>query len=232
MSTFRGIKQLLAAVVIVSFGALPLSGCAAEAVVDTPPTQRSTPSSTPSATPSEKPTSMTPAPVESEKPVTSEIDLANPGTWLISADGIGPVLYGGAIADVRPSMTAFTEIPSDWCGVARFRSEENGLAVLAMLSEDGSTIEGTFVNRWGQSPAALAAAPRTAEGIGLGSSLSDLLSAYPTISLEHERATEPPTLFYAIRNANGSWLVFVVYEDVVGAIAVHNEPWLMSEYCA
>lgn len=223
MSTPRGIKQLLAAVAIVSFSAVMLSGCSAE-VVDTPPTQ--------SAAPSATPTSTTPEPVEPENTATPEIDLANPATWLISADGIGPVLYGGAIADVRPSMSAFTEIPSEWCGVARFRSEENGLAVLAMLSEDGSTVEGTFVNGWGESPAALADAPRTAEGIGLGSSLSDLLSAYPTISLEHERATEPPTLYYATHNANGSWLVFAVYEDVVRAIAVHNEPWLMSEYCA
>lgn len=228
MSTSRGIKQLLAAVVIVSFGASLLSGCSAEAVVDAPPTR----SAAPSETPSEKPTSTTTEPVEPEKTATPAMDLANPGTWLISADGIGPVLYGGAIADVRPSMSAFTEIPSEWCGVARFRSEENGLAVLAMLSEDGSTVEGTFVNGWGQSSAALADAPRTAEGIGLGSSLSDLLSTYPTISLEYERATEPPTLYYAIRNANGSWLVFAVYEDVVRAIAVHNEPWLKSEYCA
>lgn len=224
MSTFRGIKRLLAAVIIVSFGASLLSGCSADEVAGTPQTQ--------SVAPSEKPTPSTAEPVETEAPVAPEIDLAKPGTWLISADGIGPVVYGGAIADVRPSMGAFDEIPSEWCGVARFRSESNGLAVLAMLSEDGSTIEGTFVNGWGESPAALADAPRTAEGIGLGSSLSDLLSAYPTISLEHERATEPPTLYYAIHNANGSWLVFVVYEDVVRTIAVHNEPWLMSEYCA
>lgn len=129
-------------------------------------------------------------------------------------------------------MSVFAEIPSDWCSAARFRSEEKGLALLTMLGEDGSTIEGLFVSGWGSAQAAQANSPHTAEGIGLGSSLSDLLSAYPTITMSRERATEPPTLYYAFQNDNDSYLVFAVYEDVVSAIAVHNEPWLMSEYCA
>lgn len=203
-----------------------LSGCTtdvgSEAVqAQTPAPGDQSPTPTPVSTPA-----------DTEQPAAPEIDLAHPASWLISADGIGPVLYGGSISDVRPSMSVFAEIPSDWCSAARFRSEENGLALLTMLGEDGSTIEGLFVSGWGSAQAAQANSPHTAEGIGLGSSLSDLLSAYPTITMSRERATEPPTLYYAFQNDNDSYLVFAVYEDVVSAIAVHDEPWLMSEYCA
>lgn len=156
----------------VALGVLLLAGCATadpapEATASQPPP--SEPSPTSSAQPSQ------PEP----SPAPSTIDLDDPSTWLIDGTGIGPIEAGGDFA------TTLAELPDSW------RNDENCLWTAWWNAEDGSYnanfVRGTtaetdpivLVSVSAADPVAPGAGPRTAEGLGIGSSRAEVLAQYP-----------------------------------------------------
>lgn len=238
MSKTRGIKSLLATAVGVGVVVTLLSGCASRVgdELATPSGTAAAPSGA-AATPSspvntpEAPT--TPSPAEPEQPVAPAVNLEDPSSWLVGFDGIGPIPQGGQIADVRSLMGAFVEdeLPK-WCPAARFQFEGQ-LVLVAHLADDFSTITGMFVGGGPGSELVSQSTPRTAQGIGAGSTFAELLNAYPTITKSGEYGGgEDPTHYYAIQNDNGLWLVFTGNDDVVDAISVRTTSRPSSEYCS
>ncbi|WP_129586680.1 hypothetical protein [Microterricola viridarii] len=161
------------------------------------------------------------------------IDLEDPSSWLIGFDGIGPVAQGGPIAEVRPAMAAFVEdeLP-EWCPAARFK-HDGALTLVAHLSDDFSTVTGMSLSGWDSSMDVSNSSPHTAEGIRIGSSLAELLAAYPDIAKSGEYGGgEDPTLFYAVPGDARVWIVFSLYDDTVRGIFVRDTPTPPSEYCS
>ncbi|PPL15022.1 hypothetical protein GY24_15075 [Microterricola pindariensis] len=234
MRPFRGIKPIQACALSAGIVVALLSGCAAGPVAEPPRTDGPTAAPTaalPEETAAPRPTPTGP-PTQPEQPPAPAIDLENPGTWLIGFEGIGPIDRGAQIIDVRPSMGAFSErTMPEWCPVAQF-DRAGGPTVVATLDEDFATITGMFVGGGADPAATNESSPRTAEGIGIGSTLGEMLAAYPTITKSGEYGGGTPTLYYALQNPAGVWLVFAVYEEVVGAIFVRDTPRPPSEYCA
>jgi hypothetical protein len=222
MSKTWGIASFFTTAVGVGAVLTLLSGCMPGAQEEPPNASETATASV--ATPE---ASATPSPVESASP---DINLEDPSSWLIDFGGIGPVRYGGQIADVRQSMGAFVEdtLP-DYCPAARFR--EGSLVLVALLADDFSTITSISTGRWDYSSSV--SSPRTAEGIGVGSTFEELLTAYPAITKSGEYGGgDNPTLYYAMPNGSGMWLVFIVTSDLVEFIDVRTTSKGPSEYCS
>jgi len=230
MSKTRGIASFFATAVGVGAVLTLLSGCIPGAEDELPKASETvTASETPAASVTPPIASAAPSPVA---PASPDINLEDPSSWLIDFGGIGPVPYDGQIADVRPSMGAFVEdtLP-DYCPAARFR--EGSLSLVAYLADDFSTITGISIGRWDRSGPVSTYSPRTAEGIGVGATFEELLTAHPTITKSGEYGGgDNPTLYYAMPNSSGMWLVFNVQSDVVESIDVRTTSRPPSEYCS
>lgn len=103
-------------------------------------------------------------------------------TWLISDAGIGPVERGESFGDAVAAMPAGTTVSSDRCTGVAFWSAQTGALGQFIVADDSGTGDGAVVELvWlGMDPSASQAyGPRTAEGIGVGSPWSSVLSTYP-----------------------------------------------------
>ena len=137
-----------------------LAGCA-PSTVEVPP---GGPTASPTPTPTEPP----------------EADPADPATWVISEAGIGPAELGGDFAallgtlphtwtnDDVCSWTAWWTAADSSYGVYFVRGTESDTAPVGEVSvysaaEDLGSVQG----------------PRTAEGLGVGASTAEVLTAYP-----------------------------------------------------
>ncbi len=220
MSSSRGLFVLIVGALVVG----ALTGCAAPTAgaVDGKPSVLDV-DSTPSASPS---------------PVTDDggtgaatpaaIDLSDPGSWLITFDGVGPLTVGGRISEQRPSMTAFAEDPRDYCPRAAFQPLTGDAPHLwAILDGDFETVTAVVVP--GGPELHPEASPKTEAGIGLGATTADLLEAYPDIS---EPVASNNSLVYAVSGDADKWIDFSTSpEGYVIAITVMDAPKPPSEYC-
>jgi hypothetical protein len=163
-------------------------------------------------------------------PGPESIELSDPGSWLITFDGVGPLTVGGQVSEQREAMTAFSEEPRDYCPRAIF-SHSSGQApsVWAMLDGDFETINAVVVPGVPDLMSPVAGSPKTAEGIGLGSSVVDLLAAYPDISAP---VASNNSLVYAVNGGADRWIDFMTTnEGYVLSIVVIDVPKPPSEYC-
>jgi hypothetical protein len=141
--------------------ALALTGCAA-----TPSAAGSSSAAPATSTPSSSPTpSATPTPTPSPTP-TSSAGSADPSTWIVSDAGMGPLVLGMPFAD------AITAVPGlqDGCTHAYYRSDNT--LWIAWWQHEGVLEEATWYGGG-------AASPHTSGGLGIGSTVADVLKAYP-----------------------------------------------------
>ena len=196
-----------------------LAGCAQPAPAESAPASTQA-SETPSAAPSPPPTA---AP-------TPTVDLADPSSWQITFDGVGPLTFGGQITEETADMTAFTDRSDEVCPVKMFATDgapgiwvrPDAVGAIDLITLGAETF-GTPVAD------VEAGTPKTQAGIGIGATLQQLEAAHPEVAATGTYG-ELQT-YYGISNDTGRWIVFTIRDGVVDAIGVSSEPSLASEYC-
>jgi len=214
--------SLIVAAVLVSTGGVALALTGKLPFIDQPippATSTSTPETTESPTP---PPSPTPTPTESQAPA---IDLSAPQTWIIGDGSVGPLTLGQPRQDAAAVMTAFTKEPYQ-CDVDLYASTSSRMSIVLGPDAAGSSVDMILINS-NYDPAA--PSPRTAEGIGLGSTVDEILAAYPNIQRPDPRLY--PT--YSLVQADGTWIDFSigVGTQTVSAITVMHGDYPPPEYC-
>lgn len=190
-----------------------------------------TASPTPIATPTETPT-PTPAATPTPTPTPTTADAADPSTWTIGFDGIGPITLGMRMADVTAAAPTFSDVTYDICRPGQLDLEApDHLVVSAFDTQDAPGVVGdldvrSFTSADGRSTLAT---PRTDRGIGIGSSAQDLFTAYPGIPKTGTYADI--TDYYGLSDGAGTWIVFAVLDGTVDRITVGPASTMPSEYC-
>lgn len=176
-----------------------LAGCS-------PPTAESAKPST--AAPSSPPTeSPNPPPTPTATPSPS-FDAADPSTWLITEAGIGRAEIGleSAADALSPSF-----VQVDWCeGLEYYDASGPSPVGFGVIVHPGSLgVGGIGIRVRGDIPVTgpVAGSPVTESGIGLGSTLDELVAAEPDGAFE--TAEEWPD--YVV-NAGSHWIMFEVSE--------------------
>ncbi|WP_368498721.1 hypothetical protein [Herbiconiux sp. A18JL235] len=160
---------------LVAAAALALAGCAGTGSGGSEATPFPIPSvtaSVPTITATPPAFTSTATPTAAPEPAPAP-DPADPSTWTIGFDGIGPITLGTPLADIEAAVP-----PTDSCrpGVDSFF----GSAVVASTDgADGESVGLVISQGVASGEGSSITPPTTAEGIGVGSTIDELLAAYP-----------------------------------------------------
>jgi len=159
---------------------------------------------------------------------TVAADPAQPSTWTIGFDGVGPLVLGTPSTEQHDVLAAFEpEVAADGCGLD-FVSTPSGLRVgTAESAADGVTSIVLNVDV----PAEASPGPRTANGIGIGSTIDDLVKAYPDA---HKTSGMGEGLItYAVTDASGHSIVFGAWrtDPAITTIQVGTGDQITAEGC-
>lgn len=165
----RGSTIVVGAIVV----GLAMGGCATGAATDgsSSPSATRTAAATATRTPTPAATAApTPTPTPSAVPTTTVNDPADPSTWVITQDAVGPIVVGQA-GPAESATPAFVAEPCQGTGTTWFTRQ--GKTGLVTQAPDGVV---ALVGVVGDD---LASSPRTAAGIGVGSTEDEFLATYP-----------------------------------------------------
>jgi len=156
------------------------------------------------------------------------VRLDAPESWLIGFTSVGPVNVGDEIGTASQAMTAFTGASYDGCPAVVEYDRPNAPTVLIPDRLGTGTVE-QIVLQGGADPSGRAeGTPHTAEGIGIGSTLDAVLTAYPAVTYQDDRFTP----HWALTDGNGNWINILVADNVVNGIVVRASPVVAKEYCS
>lgn len=211
---------LVVAALLLSGGgvAVALSGVLPGPVAAPAPVETAPPTPTRTPTPTTAPAAPTePAPAPPPEDV---------GGWIIGFDGVGPIAFGSTMESATAALDT-TDLVADDSGATGCPTERRSPAgdPSASLSVDpdatgaavGLITVSSYVDQDGaQSTAEL---PATAEGIGIGSTGTELLATYPTLGQWETRAGEPA---YLLDDGAGHRIWFTVDSatDLVQSISL------------
>lgn len=211
-------KPLLAALI----AALVLTGCGASPDPSFTPSASGTAVASPSATASPSPT---PSPSETATAQACAPWVDDPDTGVAQ---IGPGRFMGAcvgqsFADAAANNTAVAAVEQcPWYGDI-VSNDDLGFYVSA-VSDPESPAESIqfFVVRWFSDPgtAAQYEMPRTAEGIGIGSTRNDVLAAYPdNVQLDFDDIARGPRSQVVVSLDDGTTYNFDITDNLVSEIS-------------
>jgi len=113
----------------------------------------------------------TPSPVE---------DPADPSTWIVTEEGIGPIKLNAPFSDAVAQLPTGVERVPEICRHSVWWKDANGDQLVVARdssTDDAGPLELVFWADWLE-PYAVDG-PRTAAGIGVGSTLDEVWAAYP-----------------------------------------------------
>jgi hypothetical protein len=170
--------------------------------------------STPTPTPTQTSTPTTAGPAE---------DPADPSTWIIRFDGVGPLTLGAPFASQASGLPSVQDITDAICvDGQRNLSAPGGLHFVLVGAADGSAQTAAIeLGNYGNGTDNRATTPRTAEGIGVSSTRDELLAAYPDI--QRTGGYSDSVDYYGLTDGEGGWIVFGVMDDVVFEIQIGND---------
>jgi len=150
-------------------GALVLSGCATAA-----PGPESTASD-----PAPMPTSEQPSPSPTSE---AGVDPADPSSWIVSGDGIGPVQLG------EDFDATLAELPDSWMNddncswMAWWNSEDQSYLVNFLREAESDDASIVLASASAADPVEAGVGPRTEDGLGIGSTRDEVLAQHPDAS--------------------------------------------------
>jgi hypothetical protein len=150
---------------------------------------------------------------------------------VIRFDGVGPVSLGVPMDDQRQVLPDFTDITDPSCTEYYLDlAARSGFSVLMLdgAQQPRTTAGVTFGNGGGTGPETSATTPRTPEGIGIDSTLDELLATYPGIEKTGMYQSEDYP-YYGITDGQGAWIVFAIIQGKVSTIQIATEAMLPPE---
>ena len=233
------VVAIVVVVTVVQPGSTPTAGSATPgaSASQTPrptPSRTSTPASTASPSPTPTPAPTAPAPTDPaapQAPAGPAMDPSDPSTWIIRFDGVGPVSLGVPMNDQRQVLPDFTDINDPSCTEYYLDLEApSGFSVLMLggPQQPRSTVGVTFGNGGGTGPETRETTPRTAEGIGIDSTLDELLATYPGIEKTGMYQSDDYP-YYGLTDGQGAWIVFGIIKGKVADIQIATEAVLPPE---
>ena len=186
--------------------ALLLAGCSVQAQPETAPSESPSTESTPA-------------------PTASPADPDDAASWTISCEGIGPVTWGQSSDGARASLAGFTEKPVEQCPELLVFESETLPNVWLVLDAGGITVDQVVVTA--DSADAISESPETGEGIGVGSTVDEVMAAYPDAEVAEEPVADTR---YSVTDGTG-WINIVVRDGVVHEIVVRDEAAVSYEVC-
>ncbi|WP_291046397.1 hypothetical protein [Herbiconiux sp.] len=198
-------------------------------VANTPTSTATTSPPPPTSTPTPAP-ATTPPPTPTLPPAPPQVDATDPSTWIIGFDGVGPVELGSSLEEQRQLLPAFDDITDPLCVTGYLDLQApSGFALRFVSAPDGPvTAAITFGNGGAEGADDRAITPTTAEGIGIGSTEDELLTAYPDIELTGTYQSDDFP-YYGITDGTGGWIVFALIDDRVSRIQIAHENTLPIE---
>lgn len=192
-----------------------------------------TPAAAPSPTPTVTPTpTLTPTPTSTPTPAVPVQDPADPSSWVIGFDGVGPVAIGAEMSTIPPLLPGWTDETDALCVPGQLDlMAPDGLTMDTFIFESSGDRVANIHLSWNRTVAdgRPVVSPKTDRGIGIGSTREELLAAYPEIPVTGRYSDIVD--FYGLNNGSGTWIAFAVQDDVIDRITVGPSSGMPSEYC-
>jgi hypothetical protein len=216
MARYRPAGAKITALVAMSLAMISLAACTQPDQTVHAPTATAAPSPTPVESP---PASATPSAVE-----------ADPGdvtTWTVTAEGIGPLERNVAYADSTARITGFDA--SELCPGVMTLSQEGAGHIALVLGDDGASTRSVWVTGRAADSGSVPESPSTANGIRLGSSMSELAAAYPDLEVVAQIGAD--AYGYAVGDDTAGWIDFIVEDETVVTMGSSERARAPREMC-
>lgn len=243
MNSITRRRPVIASLTGAALVAVILSGCSNTA--DTDPAVQSTPTRTSTSAPAEAASSapQPPAAATSTRPAPSatspqadasthpsasgsKYQLNNPATWTIAGNEVGPIAIGGRTTAETDDLTAAYQLNAGECPAApTTQFWANGKNPTLIVTTTSGNVSGVAVGNF--APKAVhATSPKTENGAGIGTSLTELQRLYPHLTYLGTYAQERAGFSLWGTDDHGGHISFELGEDGknVGMVWVSPNP--------
>ena len=168
-------------------------------------------------------------PESSSSPSASAASTA-PISWLIDFNAVGPFTIRGSFSAEAGKVAPYSRESPTTCpsSVASAFSHDGSPSVLVRVAGTGSdVISNIFVSRDAAVPEGSGILVATARGIGISSSESNVIAAYP----DAIKSAQPGFNAYWLGNGEARHLVFRVRGGIVDGISLQADQQYYWDYC-